>query len=231
MVCVFERIFCKRCVWGVLFSVNYTRTADLGRSSVDWDVIFQCLMGNGFVVKLFCSKWYFEGLFVNIQTILEGDLNVVWTWCRLCMRVSFLLSSCWVQEYRHDANVVQHYQTNTKYITLKNTQQHKEKYRNPQQDPYSKKQLAMQKPNKGSRQIRSVRSLQGLALHQNPTNRESNCIIKHSRTKNTSLWFLLGAPNVNVTKFTQARVNSGSNYDSFKVAKCQIGRASCRERV
>ena len=33
---------------------------------------------------------------------------------------------------------------------------------------------------------------------------------------------LLSALNVNVKKFKQARVNSGSNYDSLKVAKCLV---------
>jgi hypothetical protein len=37
-----------------------------------------------------------------------------------------------------------------------------------------------------------------------------------------AMWFLLSALNVKVKKFNQARVNSGSNYDSLKVAKCLV---------
>ena len=37
-----------------------------------------------------------------------------------------------------------------------------------------------------------------------------------------AMLFLLSALNVNVEKFNQARVNSGSNYDSLKVAKCLV---------
>ena len=31
-----------------------------------------------------------------------------------------------------------------------------------------------------------------------------------------TMWFLLSAQNVNVKRFNQARVNSGSNYDSLR---------------
>ena len=34
--------------------------------------------------------------------------------------------------------------------------------------------------------------------------------------------FLPSALNVKVKKFSQARVNSGSNYDSLKIAKCLV---------
>ncbi len=37
-----------------------------------------------------------------------------------------------------------------------------------------------------------------------------------------AMWFLLSALNVKVKRFKQARVNSGSNYDSLKVAKCLV---------
>jgi len=39
---------------------------------------------------------------------------------------------------------------------------------------------------------------------------------------NDALWLLLSAQNVNVEKLDGARVNSGSNYDSLKVAKCLV---------
>ena len=37
-----------------------------------------------------------------------------------------------------------------------------------------------------------------------------------------TMWFLPSALNVKVKKFNQAQVNSGSNYDSLKVAKCLV---------
>ena len=37
-----------------------------------------------------------------------------------------------------------------------------------------------------------------------------------------AMWFLPNALNVKVKKFNQMRVNSGSNYDSLKVAKCLV---------
>ncbi len=37
-----------------------------------------------------------------------------------------------------------------------------------------------------------------------------------------TMWFLPSALNVKVKKFDQVWVNSGSNYDSLKVAKCLI---------
>ena len=43
-----------------------------------------------------------------------------------------------------------------------------------------------------------------------------------------ALWFLLSALNVNVKKFNEARVNSGSNYDSLKVAKCLVNQLLTR---
>ena len=36
------------------------------------------------------------------------------------------------------------------------------------------------------------------------------------------------ALNVNVTRFTDARVNGGSNYDSLKVAKCLVFQLETR---
>lgn len=36
-------------------------------------------------------------------------------------------------------------------------------------------------------------------------------------------WILPSAMAVNVMRVTQALVNGGSNYDSFKVAKCLVG--------
>ena len=37
-----------------------------------------------------------------------------------------------------------------------------------------------------------------------------------------AMWFLPSALNVNELRFSQARVNGGSNYDSLKVAKCLV---------
>jgi len=36
------------------------------------------------------------------------------------------------------------------------------------------------------------------------------------------MWILPSAMTVNVMKVTQALVNGGSNYDSFKVVKCLV---------
>ena len=43
-----------------------------------------------------------------------------------------------------------------------------------------------------------------------------------ARNGDDTMWFLPSAQNVKVKKFTQARVNGGSNYDSLKVAKCLV---------
>jgi len=56
---------------------------------------------------------------------------------------------------------------------------------------------------------------------------ESDCLIKTKQRDSLikgvpSLWFLPSALNVKVTKFNQAQVNGGSNYDSLKVAKCLV---------
>ena len=57
---------------------------------------------------------------------------------------------------------------------------------------------------------------------------ESDCLIKTKQSDAYSddcvgtLWFLLSALTVKVVQVKQARVNSGSNYDSLKVAKCLV---------
>jgi len=94
---------------------------------------------------------------------------------------------------------------------------------------------------KGSRQNRLVTSGQKLALKVVETKRilsfllnkrpvqncfeqvESDCLIKTKQCASAvdgllTLWFLLSASIVKAMKFDQAQVNSGSNYDSLKVA-------------
>ncbi len=43
-----------------------------------------------------------------------------------------------------------------------------------------------------------------------------------------TMWFLLSAQIVKVKRFNEARVNSGSNYDSLKVAKCLVVQLATR---
>ena len=57
--------------------------------------------------------------------------------------------------------------------------------------------------------------------------KESDCLIKAQHCEKIFLcfyimWILPSASNVNATWFGEARVNSGSNYDSLKVAKCLV---------
>jgi len=56
---------------------------------------------------------------------------------------------------------------------------------------------------------------------------ESYCLIKTKQRDSLniglpSLWFLPSALNVKVTKFNQAQVNGGNNYDYIKVTKCLV---------
>jgi len=113
---------------------------------------------------------------------------------------------------------------NQTHTHLKNKANSKSKYPIPQQVPNTQTQLAKHKPNKGSRQNRSLRSLQGLAFNNKTKIKPGIRLYNKNKVDRPThdLWFLLSALNVNVTKFKQARVNSGSNYDSFKVAKCLV---------
>jgi len=49
-----------------------------------------------------------------------------------------------------------------------------------------------------------------------------NRALRRSMRDVDAMWFLLSALTVKVKRLNQAQVNSGSNYDSLKVAKCLV---------